>query len=102
MDGLRGKSIVISGGASGIGRATALMLGRAGCRVTIADLNVEAGLALVREIEGASGEAQFVRTDASLEEEREEWLRLPSPVMAGWMGCGPACKRDPVSGVIGV
>lgn len=69
MDGLRGKSIVISGGASGIGRATALMLGRAGCRVTIADLNVEAGLALVREIEGASGEAQFVRTDASLEED---------------------------------
>lgn len=69
MDGLKGKSVVVTGGASGIGRATALMLGQAGCKVTIADLHPDAGQAVVREIEEAGGEAQFVRADAYLEED---------------------------------
>ena len=38
MDGLKGKSVIVTGGGSGIGRATALMLAAAGCKVTIADL----------------------------------------------------------------
>ncbi|MES2493012.1 MAG: glucose 1-dehydrogenase [Pseudomonadota bacterium] len=67
MEGLEGKSVVVTGGASGIGRATALMLGKAGCKVTVADLKPEAGHGVVREIEEAGGEAQFVRTDANLE-----------------------------------
>ncbi|MCC6709727.1 MAG: SDR family oxidoreductase [Gammaproteobacteria bacterium] len=52
-----------------MGRATALMLGQAGCKVTIADLHPDAGQAVVREIEQAGGEAQFVRTDAYLEDD---------------------------------
>jgi len=74
MDGLKGKSVVVTGGASGIGRATALMLGKAGCKVTIADLNPEHGHVVVREIEEAGGEAQFVRTDANLEDDARKMV----------------------------
>ena len=74
MDGLSGKSVVVTGGASGIGRATALMLGQSGCKVTIADLEGEAGDAVVREIEEAGGKAQFVRTDANLEDDARKMV----------------------------
>ena len=69
MDGLKGKSIIVTGGSSGIGRAAALMLGQAGCKLTVANVHPEAGEAVVREIDEAGGEAQFVRTDANLEED---------------------------------
>jgi NAD(P)-dependent dehydrogenase (short-subunit alcohol dehydrogenase family) len=35
MLGMKGKSIIVTGGGSGIGRATALILGEAGARVTM-------------------------------------------------------------------
>jgi NAD(P)-dependent dehydrogenase (short-subunit alcohol dehydrogenase family) len=44
MNDLRGKVAVITGAASGIGRALALHLGKEGCALGIADLN-EKGLA---------------------------------------------------------
>lgn len=57
-----GKSAVITGGASGIGEATARMLTAEGARVVIADLNDERGTALAREL-GAT----YVRTDVTRE-----------------------------------
>jgi 2-hydroxycyclohexanecarboxyl-CoA dehydrogenase len=42
MNGLSGKSVIVTGGGSGIGLAAAKILGDSGCLVTIADLN-EAG-----------------------------------------------------------
>ena len=69
MEGLKGKSIVVTGGGSGIGRATAVMLGKAGCNVTIADLHPDAGEAVVKEVQAAGGDAQFIRTDANLEDD---------------------------------
>jgi 2,5-dichloro-2,5-cyclohexadiene-1,4-diol dehydrogenase 1 len=64
MSGLSGKSIIVTGGGSGIGRAAARLLGDAGCFVTVADLNEDGGKEVVAAIESsARGGAQFIRTD---------------------------------------
>jgi len=55
-----GKVAVVTGGGSGIGRATALELGRRGARVIVADVNVEGGEAVAKECGG-----RFVRTDVT-------------------------------------
>ncbi len=68
-DGLKGKSIIVTGGASGIGRATAVLLGEAGCNVTIADLKPELGEAVVKEVCAAGGDARYIRTDVTSEDD---------------------------------
>ena len=56
---------VVTGAASGIGRATALGLGRQGARVAVCDLNA-AGLAgVVTAIQGAGGHSRVVELDVS-------------------------------------
>jgi NAD(P)-dependent dehydrogenase (short-subunit alcohol dehydrogenase family) len=62
---MQNKVSIITGGASGIGRATAIAFARKGGRVVVADLVDEAGEETVRMIEKAGGEAIFVRTDVS-------------------------------------
>ncbi len=57
---LSGHSAIISGGASGLGRATAALLASRGMRVVIADLQEEAGRATAAEIGG-----QFMRCDVT-------------------------------------
>jgi len=61
---LEGKSAVVTGGASGIGEASARQLAALGCRVVVADLNEERGTAVASEIGGI-----FARTDVTSEED---------------------------------
>lgn len=58
----KGKVALISAAASGIGRATALMMGRDGATVLAIDINKERLDALVAEINGAGGTAHGYRT----------------------------------------
>jgi len=60
---------VVTGGASGIGRATALVLARAGWQVMIADIAEQRAAAVVAEIADGGGRAMTVRTDVSCETE---------------------------------
>jgi NAD(P)-dependent dehydrogenase (short-subunit alcohol dehydrogenase family) len=60
-----GKVVVITGGALGIGRATALAFGREGARVTIADIDEQAGRATLQEIESAGGTGHMVVADVA-------------------------------------
>jgi NAD(P)-dependent dehydrogenase (short-subunit alcohol dehydrogenase family) len=62
---MQGKVALVTGGSSGIGRATALAFAAAGCRVVVANRTREAGEAVVDEIRAAGGEALWVRTDVS-------------------------------------
>jgi NAD(P)-dependent dehydrogenase (short-subunit alcohol dehydrogenase family) len=62
---VEGKVALVTGGASGIGRATALTFAREGAKLVIADMNDEGGQQTVHMITENGGEAIFVRTDVS-------------------------------------
>src|SRR5215510_11001474 len=62
---LDGKVALVTGGASGIGRATALTFAREGAKLIIADMNTDGGQQTVHLITEQGGEAVFVRTDVS-------------------------------------
>ena len=62
---LEGKVSLITGGGSGIGKASALAFAREGSKVVVADVNVEGGEQTVRLIQDTGGEATFVRADVS-------------------------------------
>lgn len=64
-DRLTGKVALVTGGASGIGRASALAFAEAGARVVIADIAFEQGEETAELIRQAGGEAVFVRSDVS-------------------------------------
>jgi NAD(P)-dependent dehydrogenase (short-subunit alcohol dehydrogenase family) len=61
----QGKTALITGGAGGIGRATALLFAREGAAVGIVDLDQERGQEVVREISIAGGRAIFERADVT-------------------------------------
>jgi 3-hydroxybutyrate dehydrogenase len=62
---LQGKAAVVTGAASGIGRAVAEALAHAGAAVCVADVNEEDGRRTVQAIIGAGGRAVFARADVS-------------------------------------
>ena len=62
---LNGKVALITGGASGIGRATALRFAREGAAVSIADVNEPAGNSVVQEINDNGGRALFTPADVT-------------------------------------
>ncbi|MBV8062140.1 MAG: SDR family NAD(P)-dependent oxidoreductase, partial [Nevskia sp.] len=60
---LKDKVAIITGAASGIGRAAALRFAEEGARLVLADIGSEAGEALAAELHRKGGQAIFVRTD---------------------------------------
>lgn len=60
-----GKVAVVTGAASGIGRATAEALANAGAHVYLGDIDVERGEQAAKEIGAAGGAAEFMRLDVT-------------------------------------
>lgn len=65
MAELRGKVAIITGAATGIGRATARLFAKEGARLVLADSNTRAGSALARQLGAAGSKACFVETDVA-------------------------------------
>lgn len=63
MTDMTDKVALVTGGSSGIGRATALAFARDGVKVAVADLNIVGGQETVSLITGAGGEACFIEAD---------------------------------------
>jgi 3-oxoacyl-[acyl-carrier protein] reductase len=66
---LSGKVAIVTGGGSGMGRATSLLFAREGAAVVVADINDEGGHATVQQVVAAGGQASFVHTDTANEAE---------------------------------
>jgi len=66
---LSGRVALVTGAASGIGRAIALQLAREGAMVSVVDLNLRGAKKAVRDIKDLKGEAPAIQCDVSSEEQ---------------------------------
>ncbi len=90
---IEGQTAIVTGGASGLGGATAEMLARAGAKVAIFDLNAEAGEAKAKELGGAFFKVNV--TDESEVEEaiaKAEGLHGKARILVNCAGIGPPAK----------
>jgi 3-hydroxybutyrate dehydrogenase len=71
---LDGSVAVVTGAGSGIGKAIAVALAKAGADVVIADLSEPAGQAAVRAVEAIGGKAVLQRTDVSRREDAKQLI----------------------------
>ena len=93
-----GKAALVTGGASGIGRATVEILVREGARVVLADLNEVEGEKRVEAIRSSGGDARFVRTDVTREADVE---RLVAAVLDYYGRLDCAVNSAGITGGIG-
>jgi NAD(P)-dependent dehydrogenase (short-subunit alcohol dehydrogenase family) len=80
---IEGRTFLVTGGASGLGRAAARMLASAGGNVVVLDVNAEAGAAAAAEL-GARG--RFAKADVSREEDVERAVALAREAFGGLHG----------------
>lgn len=66
---VNGKVALVTGGTSGIGRETAIVLSKAGAKVALTGRREAEGQETVRMIEESGGEAIFIQADMSVEED---------------------------------
>lgn len=95
---LTGKVALVTGGSTGIGRASCLAFAREGAKVVVADVNGEAGEGTAQWIRAAGGEAVFVRADVSVDDEVGAMVRT-AVATYGRLDC--AFNNAGIAGAIG-
>jgi len=70
---LEGKCAIVTGSATGIGKATATLFAKEGARIVVSDVD-EAGRQVVDAIKGDGGEATFVKADVSQADDAERMV----------------------------
>jgi len=88
---IKGHAAVVTGGASGLGAATASELARAGARVTVIDVNLDAARALAQKISGLALQCDVTNAEqasAALKEARER--HGAARILINCAGVGPA------------
>ena len=71
-----GKVVLVTGGTSGIGKATAIEFARAGAKVVVSGRREKEGAEVVNEIKKLGGEAAFVRADVAKDADVEAMIRF--------------------------
>jgi NAD(P)-dependent dehydrogenase (short-subunit alcohol dehydrogenase family) len=79
---IKNSTFIVTGGASGLGAATARIIAGAGGNVVIADVNADAGNALAREL----GRARFIKTDVTSEADGTAAVALALKDFGGLQG----------------
>lgn len=77
------KVALVTGGAKGIGRASALMLAREGARVVLTDVDEAQGGTVAKEIERAGGKALFLTQDVT---DESRWIEVVEKARAQFGG----------------
>jgi NAD(P)-dependent dehydrogenase (short-subunit alcohol dehydrogenase family) len=78
-----GKVALVTGGGSGIGRATALALAREGASIVVADIDDDGGRETVKQIEQAGAKAAFVHTDVTSHGDIERMVAFAEETYGG-------------------
>lgn len=92
---LNDKTILITGAASGIGKASALACARAGARVAVADLKEADAQSVVDEIEGDGGQALAIGADVS---DPEAVTRMVAATVEAFGSLDGACNNAGIGG----
>ena len=79
---IKNSTFIVTGGASGLGAATARVIAAAGGNVVIADVNADAGNALAKEL----GRARFIKTDVTAESDGQAAVALALKEFGGLQG----------------
>jgi len=83
MNTLTGKRAIVTGGASGIGLATAILLAQEGAAVSVVDINATQGEIAVKEINTSGGKAVFILADVSVAADCQRAVQITVKQLGG-------------------
>ena len=83
MKRLENKVAIITGAGSGIGKETALLFAKEGAKVTLSDINEDAGYKAVEEIKKAGGESIFVKANSASAEDGHNLVKKTVEMFGG-------------------
>src|SRR5690606_33213290 len=95
MKTLKGKVAIVTGAASGIGRAVAQAYAQEGAKVVVSDISVGSGEQTVKLINEAGGEAFFIAADTSRADDNE---RLVKQTVEQYGALHIACNNAGIGG----
>ncbi|KAL0483319.1 hypothetical protein AKO1_014657 [Acrasis kona] len=72
---MEGKVALVTGGATGIGKAICIQLCHNRCKVAVCDMNEEVGRQTVKELNSQGGEAIFIKVDVTKSEEVQNMVK---------------------------
>ena len=83
MGRVEGKIAIVTGGASGVGKADCLLLAREGAKVVVTDIDEKNGAAVAKEITDKGGTARFVKHDVSSDADWQALMKLTKETFGG-------------------
>ena len=98
---LEGKIAIVTGGANGIGKATALKLAQHGASIVIADIDMKSAKALVDQIRSTGQKALALKVDVTKSDETDQMAKAvleefgQIDILANIAGGGPRDRRAP-------
>ena len=97
-DGMQGKVVLVTGGGSGFGRATAVQLGALGARVALGDIDANSCEDTARQVRDAGGEALALRVDVT---DEASVASLTQAARAAWGRIDCAFNNAGILGPVG-